>query len=756
MNKELIVISVAAAFLLSCAKEVDKADSVQPMILPGETITFIAGWAGSEDTKTILQPDGTSVWWESGAQINVFFGDKASGKFISTNSQAQAVVDFQGTLPIMVGSLEAENPPSAYWAVYPYDEANICDGESVTLSVPTNQTAVAGSFANKMFPSIATSTNFHLAFYNICGGVRFSVANEGISTVMFKAKNGESISGKVQVGFDGVPVVESIIEGSDAVVVNAPSGGFVPGTYYFAAMLPQTLEEGLDLFFIRSDGKVATTCIDKTITVNRSRFGILDDKDEGLEFVDDSGHIPSGNIVFADFKVETMLVDAFDTDNDGQLSYAEAAAVTSADDLKVAFGSIQTYESFDEFQFFTGISSIPDNMFKNWAQLSSIVFPSSVTTIGANAFYGCTGLTSITIPGGVTSIGGSAFYGCRGLTSITIPGSVTSIGGSAFSGCTGLTCVTILDGVTSIGGSAFYGCTGLTSITIPESVTSIGSRTFYDCRRLTSITIPGGVTSIGESAFYNCTGLTSITIPGSVTSIGESAFRGCRGLTSITIPGSVTSIGGSAFYGCTGLTSITIPGSVTSIGGYAFSGCTSLFRVSITEGVTSIGGYAFSGCTGLSKVTIPDGVKIIGESAFRGCTGLTSIVIPGSVTSIGASTFYYCTSLTNVTILDGVKIIGESAFRGCTGLTSIVIPGSVTSIGAKAFENCIVLTNVTIPDGVTTIGAQAFQGCTSLTNYRGTGFPGLHEPDQHNDIRERYEYRRGCFLWLLKPDCDYL
>ena len=190
MNKNVVLVFTTMALLLSCSREVDQ------VIRPGETITFTAGWAGAKDTRTILQPDGTSVWWEPSAQINVFFSDKASGKFTSTNSQAQGIVDFKGSLPIVVGSVETDNPAHAYWAVYPYDSANICDGESVTLTIPSIQTASEGTFANKMFPSIATSTNFYLAFYNICGGVRFTVANEGISSVTFKANNGESLVGR--------------------------------------------------------------------------------------------------------------------------------------------------------------------------------------------------------------------------------------------------------------------------------------------------------------------------------------------------------------------------------------------------------------------------------------------------------------------------------------------------------------------------------------------------------------------------------
>lgn len=75
---------------------------------------------------------------------------------------------------------------------------------------------------------------------------------------------------------------------------------------------------------------------------------------------------------------------------------------------------------------------------------------------------------------GVTSIPDDAFNGYKDLTSVTIPDSVTSIGSSAFANCKKLTSITIGNNVTSIGVHAFAACTNLANIIIPDSVTSIG------------------------------------------------------------------------------------------------------------------------------------------------------------------------------------------------------------------------------------------------------------------------------------------
>lgn len=538
MNKHFIFLSAIAVLLFSCTRESD-----QEVIQPGETITFTAGCADSEDTRTILQVDGTSVWWETGAQVNVFFSNKASGKFTSTNSQAQDIVDFQGSLTIVVGSVETENPPHAYWAVYPYDAANTCDGESVTLTVPSSQTAVEGTFANKMFPSIATSTNFYLAFYNVCGGVRFTVANEGIASVSFKANNGESLAGKVQVGFDGVPVVKSVVEGASEVVVNAPEGGFVPGKYYFAALLPQTLSRGVSLEFKKSDGRVASTSLDNSITINRSRFGKMEGKDEGLVFMDDgSGPNPSDIIVFADMAAKYACVAKYDTNGDGEVSIEEAEAATSFSGL---FDNWKGVVSFNEINYFKNVHSL-NGVFNGCNKLVSITIPESINNLGTNAFNGCSALTSVVLPPSITALGDYTFNECSSLVSVDIPSNVTSIGNYTFHSCYSLESVSIPSNVTSIGQYAFYNCSSLGSIDLPSQLKTIGQHAFQSCISLTQVVIPNDVTSIPQSCFQNCTSLTSVSISSGVTSVGDNAFYGVN-MWKLDLPSNVSYLGRTCF-----------------------------------------------------------------------------------------------------------------------------------------------------------------------------------------------------------------
>ena len=91
-------------------------------------------------------------------------------------------------------------------------------------------------------------------------------------------------------------------------------------------------------------------------------------------------------ISFADENVKAICVSHWDTDGDGELSYAEAAAVTS---LGSVFRGNTLITSFDELQYFIGMTTIESYAFSGCSSLSSITIPETVTIVSYNAFYRC-------------------------------------------------------------------------------------------------------------------------------------------------------------------------------------------------------------------------------------------------------------------------------------------------------------------------------------------------------------------------------
>jgi len=86
------------------------------------------------------------------------------------------------------------------------------------------------------------------------------------------------------------------------------------------------------------------------------------------------------------------------------------------------FGSINFYKenpkTFDEFQYFTGLTSVPKGTFQNCTNLQSTIIPATVSTIGEKAFYSCSALKSITLPSNISVIGDNAFEKCSALSSV--------------------------------------------------------------------------------------------------------------------------------------------------------------------------------------------------------------------------------------------------------------------------------------------------------------------------------------------------
>lgn len=211
------------------------------------------------------------------------------------------------------------------------------------------------------------------------------------------------------------------------------------------------------------------------------------------------------NIQFEDLQVKAICCKNWDTNNDGELSYAEAAAVT---DIGTVFKGNTDIIAFTELTYFTGLTYILPGAFTECSNLWKVCIPENITTIkgnvnGTDGAFEKTSISCITIPNSVSSIGESAFRSCESLKEICWGNNVQSIGDRAFSGCSKLKDINLPYGLTHIGDGAFSYCYSLSSVFIPETISHIGGGAF-DCRcDTTSIYIKAIIPpSIGESFGY--------------------------------------------------------------------------------------------------------------------------------------------------------------------------------------------------------------------------------------------------------------
>lgn len=273
-------------------------------------------------------------------------------------------------------------------------------------------------------------------------------------------------------------------------------------------------------------------------------------------------------ITFTDTKIKAKLVSAFDTNHDGEISYIEAQSVSS---LENVFGTETDFTSFNEFQYFTGISFVSNSLFKDWEHLTSIVLPESLTSIEASAFENAYLLSSINLPNSITAIHDSAFKNCYSLAMVSLPSSLVSIGSNAFYGCTNMMGQLLIpDKLQTIGSYAFASCSGLSGdLTFPDSVSYISAYAFGGCSNLD-----------GRLSFSSKTYLR----------LGERAFNGCK-----------------SFHG-----DLVLTNNISFYGGYTFEGAG--FTGSVYTYIS--GWYSFYSCTIGGNLIIEDNVTDL-QNAFR-------------------------------------------------------------------------------------------------------------------------------------------
>lgn len=357
-------------------------------------------------------------------------------------------------------------------------------------------------------------------------------------------------------------------------------------------------------------------------------------------------------IEFADPAVEQICATKW---GDGVgLTYAQAAAVTSISNS--VFSNNTSIASFDELQYFTGVTS--------WGG-----------TTGSN--------------------GKGVFTGCSGLVSVTLPPNQTFLGNNAFRNCSNLETVDNADNVTTISEYCFHSCSKLSSIDL-SSVTSIGLQAFRGSAGF-ELDAPN-LSSIGQMAFYQSK-LTKIVSLGSITSI----------------PRDSNGSNGGCFNKCTSLTEAVLPSTLTSIGKYAFGGCTNLTTINLPSAIETLDDYVFKGDSKLEiEVNFPN-LTSIGREVFYG-TKITKAVFGKIVTLTGSSygIFYNCKSLTYVDLPDTVTSIGQAAFRGCTSLTTLICRATAPpSLGSNALQNSPSSQKIYVPYGY----GSTYRGTSGWSSY---------------------------------------
>lgn len=213
-----------------------------------------------------------------------------------------------------------------------------------------------------------------------------------------------------------------------------------------------------------------------------------------------------GYIEFADPAVRDICVANFDTDRDGVVSMEEAAAVT---DIGTIFKDNAEITSFDEFKYFTGITSVGNNAFSNCRNLKKITLSDNIKNIGNYAFLNTPLEGIMVIPANCSSFGSDCFQNVK-LTAFEIKGQYFP--------------TPDLSRYTSTYNRIFPSKGNTYYIEKDHCLFSTDGTILYCVPNEASCPSLEGVTTIKQNAFYYNTAIEDINIPASVSNIETYAF----------------------------------------------------------------------------------------------------------------------------------------------------------------------------------------------------------------------------------------
>jgi hypothetical protein len=247
MKKIFVLWGALALLTAACSNEESQQVAYSPLVLTAQQ-------EGGEATRTSLS--GTEVRWSAGDNVAAFVNNVAH---TSTAAEILSAKSARFTFSDLAADAVVQ------YAVYPAAAATGLAGDVITVTVPTEQTAVAGSFAEGSAVAIAKGGSSTLEFKNVCGFLAFTINADDVQSVHIYAN--EKMTGEADVTWNsGNPTVSAFK--TFAYTGVKLTGPFTKGATYYAAVFPGTYT-GLMLKLTHSNGYVSTYTNSNTLTVSR-------------------------------------------------------------------------------------------------------------------------------------------------------------------------------------------------------------------------------------------------------------------------------------------------------------------------------------------------------------------------------------------------------------------------------------------------------------------------------------------------------
>lgn len=257
MKKENMTIAALALLLAACGnEEIIENNEVGTAVKVPMTFTV-----GTPQTRTSLH--GTDVHWTEGDKVAINDGTDTNEFTATTVSGSSATLTGEAALA------------DTYIAFYPNKILESITNGNITFTLPAEQTATPGGFAEELNPSWAQTTaedGNTLQFHNLCALVKFTINDgfdvSGISGFTLKSANGELLAGRQYYQ----PSSNGRVSLEDDVTEVLLKGDFAAGETYYFVVNPVTLTNGFSLVYTNNAGRIFSKSISQSVTFEAAKI----------------------------------------------------------------------------------------------------------------------------------------------------------------------------------------------------------------------------------------------------------------------------------------------------------------------------------------------------------------------------------------------------------------------------------------------------------------------------------------------------
>ena len=306
--------------VFSCSVE----ESTPPDSFEDDVFYATVEHPSSIETK-VYADENLSILWNEDDRISIFNRSTANQEYCFTGSTGENAGTFSR---VASNSSPSGSSLSKVYAVYPYQEGTSIDNNgTISFNLPSEQIYHENSFGIGANTMVSASEDNYLRFKNIGGYLVFKLYGEdvSVSSISLKGNKHEKIAGGCTIGWsNGIPVTtmsanateEITLTCDDPVALGSTSTDYVE---FWLVVPPVTFTEGFTITVSTSDGGVFEKSTSKEISIDRSTIQRMAPIEVSPLY---------DVIVFADRNFKAYMVENFDKDFDGEISFEEALLIT--------------------------------------------------------------------------------------------------------------------------------------------------------------------------------------------------------------------------------------------------------------------------------------------------------------------------------------------------------------------------------------------------------------------------------------------